>query len=268
MRRALGALPTTFVVHLVMVAVALLPAVVLGAFLSATTGTLGADVTPQGVWIELLAGAGRGGPVGFAFLAAAGITLLSSAPIQMTWLFALDGAPGRSALRSGLARTPAAWALGLLVFAFGALALLASLCLPLGAHLFVLRDVVNDRLHDLVILGLSLPALIVVVCAACARDLARAALIDSEASVFVALRSALGALRSSRPLFYVGFFLVEALLTALSLATSVRGGSAVLASVGIITAQLLLFARTFTRSVWLSRCLRPEAALTPDNALH
>jgi hypothetical protein len=255
MRWARRTLPVTFAVHVTMAAIALWPALALGGALSAATGALGADVTPKGVWFDVLA-AGLGGGVYLSFLAATGIALLMGAPVQMAWLFALGGSPGRAAIRRGLVRTPAAWGVSLLVLAFGALALLAALSVPLGAHVFLLRRLHDERLHDLIVGALALPAAISLVGAACAHDRARAALVDPEIGPLEACTSALAALRSTLPALYLGFFVLGASLTLLALDASTRGGTALAASLAMIAAQLLLFGRTFARSLWLTLCVR------------
>jgi hypothetical protein len=97
--------------------------------------------------------------------------------------------------------------------------------------------------------------MLVVLGTACAHDLARAALLEPRVGPIRAFVAAAFALPSLRPAVYLGFLLLEALITALALDASLRGGMALAASLATVAAQLLLFARTFVRSVWLARCV-------------
>ncbi len=258
-------LGSSFWVHVVGVAIAAAPAAMLGGFLHGETRAPGADRADSDSVIEALLAISHGrAEEGLVALALAlAVAVIAQAPVQMAWLHALAGAP--SPIAAGVRRTPAALAVSLLVFGFGAVVSAASLCPALAVHL-ALRGEENVRVHDIAVAVFASPLFLALFAIAFAHDLARSAIATGHAHPLAAFGAALRALRPRLGLELAAYLASAAAITVCALAATTFGGTDARAAVGVATAHLLLFARTWLRATWLERCLEATAPARPVEA--
>jgi hypothetical protein len=235
----------------------MIPAFAAAAFLADTTRELGADVTGAAAYLEALVAAtrGRASSVLHAFGIAIGIQLVLHAPVQMAWLFALDGSAGRAAASAGLRAIPAALGVTLGVLAGGLVLAAASICPAMAAHVF-LRDHANVRLHDVVVLALAVPPLLLVLHGgSVAHDVARAALVSLPREPLAALGTAMRAIRPRLLLEGIAYTFAGGVATSIAVGYGTVGGTETKAACAILLAHALLLLRTTIRGAWLARCL-------------
>ncbi len=258
-----------FVVHLVELGLAAIPAAAAASFLAETTAELGADVAGRDAYVEALAAAshGRASSALYGLAIVAASMLVLHAPVQMVWLHALAGSRGRAATRAGLARVRPALGVTFLVCAAGLLFASAALCPAIAAHL-VLRDHVDVRIHDLAVLAMAAPVAIVVYAAAMVHDLARSALVAPARDAPTAIHIAVRALEPRLALRYGLYLLASTTVVSLATLASFLGGNEQRAALALFVAHALLFVRTMLRGAWLARCVAwtsgSEAFPEPD----
>lgn len=248
---------SSFYVHVLSLALALWPALAVGAQLQAATGRFGADAMSKADLVELLATLMRASehPAFAPLIAAAMAQLVLSAPIQMAWLRALEGGRRREILRATFSRWLPALGVSALVGAATALALAAAVALPLMAYR--VAEALDAPLPRLATLALALPALLVLFAGALAHVSARVAV--SSSTVFSAFEWALRTLPKTA-LRFLAYLAAAAAIGFVALKLAGEGSA-----IALIAAQLALLLRTTLRGSLLASLIetRSHTALEP-----
>ena len=263
LQRLRAAMPVTFVVHVTLTLFALIPATVtLNAFLTegghhpyGMTGWL-----DHAAGLELLAYLTRGHGLYLVLQAIAivGATAIVGVPLQLAWLFALNGEPGVfKATRCGLQRIPAA--LGVSALSLIPLLAAVGLLAALPATVSALIGSTNPQHHDVAVALSLLPGVAMLALWATWHDIARAAVVHGSSAWAAMMRARRGLLGST-----IGY----AILKLLALALLIAGHQALMRLVpvlGLLISQSIALAITLLRALWLALASERLRIPAPSN---
>jgi hypothetical protein len=252
-------LTSSFSVHLLSLAAALGPSLVIAHALTAQSGRLGADTMSRADVVTLFATGPRAG-VGTSLAAlaiAAGAWALLATPIQMAWLETLAGGGARASLRAAWRRTLPALGASALVLAILLPALVTALALPVGAH--VLGRLFGWAPSPAVTLALSAPALALLLAGGLTHLLARVKVAEAARTPREAVAFGLRAAPRAVPRV-ASYLLASTALGALALWLSVLGEAGVVASLTPLAAHALLFGRTALRGALYASLIEGSVA--------
>jgi hypothetical protein len=274
--RVRAAMPMTLVAWLAPLALALIPALEARGALWRSLGhrpdgTLAAYEPGGALGLEVLHRVGQraGGDLTWLVLGTALLLLLLGPWLCMAWLAALKRRrPLLQCLRLGLARYLPSLGTSLVTHAVGLAALAATLLLPATCHL-LLRGQPDARLHDLVVMAATVPALAVLVTTWTAHDLARGFLAHAPMHPLEAVRRAVATLAPGVIGVHLAHRLLGTVLAAAAAATALWPSSGPVA-VGtvVIIGQLTALARTAVRARWLAvavHATRAAGDVTPGS---